>query len=88
MSRDSVQLYQVLRGRQCDMSLGIGQGGTALFSIGNLMAIALERCKTARCAILGSLEVQWTEIHDAMKCNRILWRDSSRQRCQMLSVAV
>lgn len=30
---------------------GISQGGTALFSIGNLMAIALERCKTARCAI-------------------------------------
>ncbi|CAK9055464.1 unnamed protein product [Durusdinium trenchii] len=30
---------------------GLSQGGTALFSIGNLMAIALERCKTARCAI-------------------------------------
>jgi len=30
---------------------GVSDGGTALFSIGNLMAIALERCKTARCAI-------------------------------------
>lgn len=36
---------------------GISQGGTALFSIGNLMAIALERCKTARCAHLGTPEV-------------------------------
>mmetsp|Transcript_42514 Transcript_42514/g.99099 ORF Transcript_42514/g.99099 Transcript_42514/m.99099 type:complete len:679 (-) Transcript_42514:75-2111(-) len=30
---------------------GVSAGGSALFSIGNLMAIALERCKTARCAI-------------------------------------
>eukprot|EP00929_Paragymnodinium_shiwhaense_P057516 TRINITY_DN2879_c0_g1_i4.p1 TRINITY_DN2879_c0_g1~~TRINITY_DN2879_c0_g1_i4.p1 ORF type:complete len:690 (-),score=152.97 TRINITY_DN2879_c0_g1_i4:192-2261(-) len=30
---------------------GIEQGGTALFSIGNLMTIALERCITARCAV-------------------------------------
>ncbi|CAE7429047.1 CYP38, partial [Symbiodinium sp. KB8] len=30
---------------------GVSDGGAALFSIGNLMAIALERCKTARCAI-------------------------------------
>merc|ERR1719456_1279937 len=26
-------------------------GGDALFTIGNLMTVALERCKTARCAI-------------------------------------
>mmetsp|Transcript_92023 Transcript_92023/g.205677 ORF Transcript_92023/g.205677 Transcript_92023/m.205677 type:complete len:693 (+) Transcript_92023:61-2139(+) len=29
----------------------IQQGGDALFTIGNLMALALERCTTARCAI-------------------------------------
>eukprot|EP00927_Polykrikos_kofoidii_P004031 TRINITY_DN11602_c0_g1_i1.p1 TRINITY_DN11602_c0_g1~~TRINITY_DN11602_c0_g1_i1.p1 ORF type:complete len:649 (-),score=88.15 TRINITY_DN11602_c0_g1_i1:275-2179(-) len=30
---------------------GVEQGGDALFTIGNLMAIALERCETARCAV-------------------------------------
>jgi len=30
---------------------GIADGGDALFSIGNLMAIAMERCQSARCAI-------------------------------------
>ncbi|CAE7024765.1 unnamed protein product [Symbiodinium natans] len=30
---------------------GVSDGGNALFSIGNLMAVAMERCKTARCAI-------------------------------------
>ena len=41
--------------RTSNLTLGISQGGTALFSIGNLMAIALERCKTARCAYLGRM---------------------------------
>lgn len=30
---------------------GIADGGTALFTVGNLMAVALERCDNARCAI-------------------------------------
>lgn len=40
---------------------GTKDGGTAIFSIGNLMAIALERCKTARCAIqlMGDLASQY-----------------------------
>lgn len=40
---------------------GTQNGGTALFTIGNLMAIALERCKTARCAIqtMGDLGSQY-----------------------------
>jgi dipeptidase len=29
----------------------VNDGGNALFSVGNLMAVALERCKTSRCAI-------------------------------------
>lgn len=49
----SVSMIQHLR--TSNLALGISQGGTALFSIGNLMAIALERCKTARCAYLGGM---------------------------------
>lgn len=30
---------------------GVNDGGSAIFTVGNLMAVALERCKTARCAI-------------------------------------
>jgi len=39
----------------------IGSGGTALFTVGNLMAVALERCKTARCAIqtMGELGMKY-----------------------------
>ena len=32
-------------------SLGVTGGGEALFTIGNLMSVALERCKTAVCAV-------------------------------------
>jgi len=40
---------------------GIHRAGSALFTIGNLMAVALERCKTARCAIemMGNLSMEY-----------------------------
>lgn len=43
------------------VSKGILDDGTAIFSIGNLIAVALERCKTARCAIetMGNLAEQY-----------------------------
>eukprot|EP00927_Polykrikos_kofoidii_P045124 TRINITY_DN38_c0_g1_i4.p1 TRINITY_DN38_c0_g1~~TRINITY_DN38_c0_g1_i4.p1 ORF type:complete len:715 (-),score=78.63 TRINITY_DN38_c0_g1_i4:85-2142(-) len=33
------------------IGVGVEQGGDALFTIGNLITVALERCKTARCAV-------------------------------------
>lgn len=39
------------------VGVGVHNGGTALFTVANLMQVALERCKTCRCAVetMGSL---------------------------------
>jgi len=45
-------------------------GGDAMFSIGTLMAIALERCKTARCAIqtMGDLGSAHGSLGKSQEC--------------------